>query len=82
MSNPPKQTKPKVPELVKSALKEKSDEVIENTLKPKHIKTPPTDNDFNYLVDIYTKWYRNYARKKIGLQFNPHGLIRRCYSTF
>ncbi len=59
-SNPPKRTKPKVPELLKSALKEKADEVIENTLKPKHIKPPPPDNDFNYLVDIYSKWYRNY----------------------
>lgn len=59
-SNSPKQTKPKVPESIKSALKEKADEVIENTLKPKHIKPPPTDSTFNYLVDIHTKWYRSY----------------------
>ena len=60
MSTPPKQTKPKVPEWIKSALQEKADEVIENTLKPEHIKPPPTDSTSNYLVDIYTKWYRNY----------------------
>ena len=59
-ANSHKQTKPKVPQLMKSTLKEKADEVIKNTLKPKHIKLPPTDNDFNYLVDIYSKWYRNY----------------------
>ncbi|MGK7893492.1 MAG: hypothetical protein AB4372_07680, partial [Xenococcus sp. (in: cyanobacteria)] len=41
-------------------LQEKADEIIETTLKPKHIKAPNPDNDFNYLVGIYSKWYRNY----------------------
>ena len=45
---------------MKRILKEKADGIIENVLKPEHIKPPPTDNDFNYLVDIYSKWYRNY----------------------
>ncbi len=52
--------KPQVPDSIKLILKKKADEIIENVLKPKHIKPPPTDNDFNYLVDIYSKWYRNY----------------------
>ncbi len=56
----PKQTKPKVPESIKHILNERADEIIENTLKPEYIKPPPTDNDFNYLVDVYPKWYRNY----------------------
>lgn len=55
-----KRTKPKVSDDLKHSLKEKADEIIETILKPKHIKPPPTDNDFNYLVDIYSKWYRNY----------------------
>ncbi len=25
-----------------------------------HIKQPPVNNTFNYIVDIYSKWYRNY----------------------
>jgi hypothetical protein len=29
-------------------------------IKPQHIKPPSTDNDFNYLVDIYSKWHQNY----------------------
>lgn len=58
--SPPKQKKPQVPDSIKFRLKEKADEIIENVLKPEHIKPPPTDNDFNYLVDIYSKWYRNY----------------------
>ena len=56
----PRRTKPQVPNSIKRILKEKADEIIENILKPEHIKPPPTDNDFNYLVDIYSKWYRNY----------------------
>ncbi len=52
--------KPQVPDSIKLILKKKADEIIENVLKPKHIKPPPTDNDFKYLVDIYSKWYRNY----------------------
>ncbi len=52
--------KPQVPDSIKLFLKKKADEIIENVLKPKHIKPPPIDNDFNYLVDIYSKWYRNY----------------------
>lgn len=55
-----KRTKPNLPDSLKHSLKEKADEIIETVLKPKHIKLPPTDNDFNYLVDIYSKWYRNY----------------------
>ena len=55
-----KRTKPKVPDSLKRILQEKADEIIETTLKPKHIKAPNPDNDFNYLVDIYSKWYRNY----------------------
>ena len=55
-----RQTKPKVSDSIKSLLKEKADEIVENVIKPNHISPPPTDHDFNYLVDIYTKWYRNY----------------------
>ena len=56
----PRRTKPQVPDSIKRILKEKADEIIENVLKPEHIKSPPTDNDCNYLVEIYSKWYRNY----------------------
>lgn len=60
MATPAKRTKPKVPDELKKALQEKADQVIEDTLKPKHIKPPPTDNNWNYVADIYSKWYRSY----------------------
>lgn len=60
MASSSRQKKPQVPDSIKNSLSEKADEIIENILKPEYIKPPPTDNDFNYLVEIYSKWYRNY----------------------
>jgi hypothetical protein len=56
----PKQAKHTVPESEKQLVKQRCDEIIETELKPKYIEPPPTDNDFNYRVDIFSKWYRNY----------------------
>jgi hypothetical protein len=55
-----KDKKPQIPESIKLSLEAHADELIEKVLKLEHIKPPPADNDFNYLVDIYSKWYRNY----------------------
>ncbi len=57
---PPKSPKPKVTELVKSDLKEKADNLIETVIKLEYIKAPPKNSNLNYIVDIYSKWYRNY----------------------
>lgn len=56
----PKVTKPKVPDEVKVVLQEKAQALIDNELKPRYLKATPTDNDFNYLVEIFSKWHRNY----------------------
>ena len=57
---PPKPPKPTVPEAVKAAVEMRGGEVVESVLKPKHILPPPKDQRWNYLVDIATKWHRNY----------------------
>jgi hypothetical protein len=49
-----------VPESVKARVKEKADHLIESVLKPEHIKPPPENTRFNYIVDIYSKWYHSY----------------------
>ena len=41
-------------------MEKKANELVDTFLKPNYIKPPPEDERFNYLVDIYTKWYRNY----------------------
>jgi len=58
--NPQKSPKPKVPEDVKSEVETKAKELVESFLKPEYINPPPEEMRFNYVVDIYTKWYRSY----------------------
>jgi len=58
--SPSKAPKPKVPEGVKTDLEKKAEALVDAVLKPNHVKPPPEDARFNYIVDIYTKWYRNY----------------------
>ena len=57
---PPREPKPAVPESTGVDVERICNELVETVLKPDHIKPPPKDKKFNYLVDIYTKWYRNY----------------------
>jgi hypothetical protein len=45
---------------VKIEVEEKVRQFVETVLKPKYIAPPPHEGDSNYLVDIYTKWYRSY----------------------
>ncbi len=57
---PEKKPKPTVPEATKQRVMEEANKLIETVIKPQRIEPPPTDNDFNYLVDVYGKWYRCY----------------------
>jgi hypothetical protein len=50
----------KVPDSVKAELGKKATELINTVLKPEHVKPPPKNAKWNYIVDIYTKWHRNY----------------------
>lgn len=58
---PPKPPTPKVPADLKAEIQQRAEQLVETTLKPRHIKPPPEDCRFNYIVDIYTKWYRHYC---------------------
>jgi len=55
-----RQTKVNVSDSIKFQLKAEADILVENILKPRFIEPPPKEYDYNYLVDIFTKWYRNY----------------------
>ena len=52
--------KPKVPDAVKVELQTKATELVDTVLKPAHVKPPRKNTRWNYIVDIYTKWHRNY----------------------
>ncbi|HUY36816.1 MAG TPA: hypothetical protein VMV69_29120 [Pirellulales bacterium] len=60
MTGPGKSPKPPVPDSVKAELEAKATDLIENVLKPKHVLPPRVGEQFNYITDIGTKWYRNY----------------------
>jgi hypothetical protein len=53
-----------VPAAMKTELELKAQQLIAQHLKPNIIKPPPEDPQFNYLfnylTDIWTKWYRSY----------------------
>ena len=51
-------------EMLTDAFQNKFDTAIlisaDTVLKPAHIKPPAGDERFNYIVDLYSRWYRNY----------------------
>jgi len=49
-----------VPDTIKEQVTSKAEEIIETLFKPQYIKPPPKDERFNDIVDIYTKWNKNY----------------------
>jgi hypothetical protein len=60
VKSPPGQPKSIVPEAIKAQLEVKAGELIDSILKPLHVKPPREDEQFNYIVDIYSKSYRDY----------------------
>ena len=51
---------PKVPEDVKLTVETKANALVEDVLKPKCIGPPPKDAQYNYIVDVFTKWHGGY----------------------
>lgn len=47
-------------EFEKSRVATQCNELVETELKPKYIEEPQPDVDWNYRVDIFTKWYRGF----------------------
>jgi hypothetical protein len=57
--SPPKPAKPPVPDALKAEVEAKGQALIEE-LRAKIIKPPPEDLQFNYLIEVWCKWYRSY----------------------
>ncbi|HEY4034965.1 MAG TPA: hypothetical protein VGL94_13480 [Ktedonobacteraceae bacterium] len=58
--SPRKAAPPPIPESLKVEVTTKASELIETVLKPKHMQPPPENPRFNYIIDLYGKWYRSY----------------------
>ena len=57
--SPRKPKPPPVAETLKREVTTKANELIETVLKPRYIQPPPENPQFNYIVDIYGKWYHS-----------------------
>ena len=57
---PAKPKPPQVPTKLKAEVEGKARQLIDEVLKPNHLKPPPADETFNYIADIYGRWYRHY----------------------
>jgi len=51
-----RQSKKPVPLHIRHEVERCAQELIYSTLKPRYIQPPPLKAEFNYLVDLYTKW--------------------------
>jgi len=58
--SPRKPQPPQVPEVLKAEVARKAQELVEAVLKPRYVKSAPEDPQFNYIVDVYTRWYRQF----------------------
>jgi hypothetical protein len=58
--SPPKPPKVAAPDDLKAEVERKAGELVETVLKPKHIKRPPKNPRFNYLIGLSTKWHGPY----------------------
>lgn len=55
-----KSPKTAVPDAIKAELEAKATDLIATVLKPKHVRPPKKDAQFNYITDIGGKWHGKY----------------------
>jgi hypothetical protein len=46
----------KVPDALKREVSAKANALVEEHIRPEHVKPPPKKPKFNYIEDIFTKW--------------------------
>jgi hypothetical protein len=56
----PAKKKAPVSASIKAEVQAKAKDLIDNVLKPKHVKPSVVGEPFNYITDIGAKWHRNY----------------------
>ena len=57
---PQKPATQKMPDDLKNRVQAKADELVEQALKPQHVKPPPDEPTFNYIIDLWTRWHQSY----------------------
>jgi hypothetical protein len=59
LHSPPKPSKLKVPDDVKVAVAGQAEQLLAEW-RPRYIKPTPPDYRFNYIIELYGKWFRGY----------------------
>lgn len=57
---PPKRKQVDVPDALRTEVEAKATDLIDNVLKPKHVKPACKDEKLNYVIDMAGKWHRRY----------------------
>ena len=57
---PAKKQKVSLSAALKTEVETKANDLIADSLKPKHVQPPRPGEQLNYVTDIGTKWYRHY----------------------
>ena len=53
-------TRPRLPDDVKQRVQREGDALVAEVLRPRAVKPPPADSDFNYISDVFTRWYHSW----------------------
>ena len=54
------EAKPKVTDATKKMVEMRCNDLVESFFRPKYVRTDTDNAQFSYIVDLHTKWYRNY----------------------
>ena len=60
MYSPKAAPKPKIPLVFKNRVQAEADRFVTEVLRPRFVWPAPDEPQFNYVVDVYTRWYRSY----------------------
>lgn len=51
--------KPRIPDAVKAEATQRAQALVDTVIKPKFVREPPDDPRWNYIVDVWLRWYHS-----------------------
>jgi hypothetical protein len=52
--------KPTIPSILKTEVTKQAQDFVDTVLKPRYVQEPPEDPQFNYLTEVFIRWYHSY----------------------
>jgi hypothetical protein len=56
----PRVSRPSVPEALKERVQREGDALVAEVLRARAVKPPPENPAYNYITDVFTRWYRSW----------------------